>query len=141
MSGTIESISDLGILAVDDSDQARGLLQLTLKELGVHQTFMAKDGKEALEFLDDCYEMIDVILCDWDMPRVTGLEVLRQVRTVDPDIPFIMVTGAADRESVSIAKADGVSSYLTKPYSSEDLEKKLRQVVRIFKVRHGWKWE
>ena len=135
MDGIVEGIKDLGVLAVDDDDQARVLLQLTLKELGVNQIFMAKDGKEALDFLADCEELINVIICDWNMPRVTGLEVLRQIRTVDPDIPFMMVTGAIDQESIAIAKRDNVTCYLAKPYSQGDLDKKLQQIIRILKVR------
>ena len=131
----VDKLADLKVLAVEDNVQARALLRSTMKELGIDQIFMAKDGKEALDFLGDCDDMINVIICDWNMPRVTGLEILRQVRTVDSDIPFMMVTGAADRESVSIAKENGVTSYLTKPYSQDDLGKKLKQILRILKVR------
>jgi two-component system chemotaxis response regulator CheY len=131
----INSLADLRVLAVEDNVQARALLRSTLKELGIDQIFMAKDGKEALDFLADCDEMINVIVCDWNMPRVTGLEILRQVRTVDRDIPFMMLTGAADLDSVSIAKESGVTSYLAKPYSQDDLGKKLKQILRILKVR------
>ncbi len=134
-SGLIETLSDLTILAVDDSSQARKLLRATLTDLGVNQVYMAKDGKEALDFLSECENMINVIICDWNMPRVTGLEILRQVRTVDPDIPFLMVTGLADHESVRIAKADGVTGYLAKPYTPNDLKKKLNQILRILKIR------
>ncbi len=133
--GPVEALRDLKILAVDDSIQARKLLRATLADFGVNQVYMAKDGKEALDFLSECENMINVIICDWNMPRVTGLEILRQVRTVDPDIPFLMVTGLADHESVRIAKADGVTGYLAKPYTQDDLKKKLNQILRILKVR------
>lgn len=133
--GRIASLCDLKVLAVDDNDQARNLLRMTLRELGIDQIFTAKDGREALDFLGDCEEMINVIICDWNMPRVTGLEILRQVRTVDADIPFMMVTGAADPNSVSIAKENGVTSYLAKPYTQGDLEKKLKQILRMLMIR------
>lgn len=135
MTDKVETLSDLVVLAVDDDSQARGLLRLDLKEIGISQLYLAKDGKEALDFLSDCDEMINVIICDWNMPRVSGLEVLRQIRTVDADIPFMMLTGAIDETSVTIAKKDNVTSYLGKPYTQEDLEKKLKQIVRILKVR------
>ncbi len=133
--GPIESLSDLRVLAVDDIDQARKLLRGMLKDLGIYQVFMAEDGKEALDFLGDCENMINVIICDWNMPKVTGLEILRQIRTVDPDIPFLMVTGNADPESVKLAKADGVTGYLAKPYSENALKKKLNLILRILKVK------
>ena len=134
-SGRIEALKDLRVLAVDDSSQARKLLRDMLADLGIHQVYMAEDGKEALDFLGECENMTNVIICDWNMPRVTGLEILRQVRTVDPDIPFLMSTGMADTESVMLAKSDGVTGYLAKPYTVNDLEKKLNQILRILKFR------
>ncbi len=134
-SGPIEALKDLRILAVEDNVHARKLLRDMLADIDIHQVHMLEDGKEALDFLENNEGTMDVIICDWNMPRVTGLEILRQVRTVDPDIPFLMVTGLADHESVRIAKADGVTGYLAKPYSQNDLEKKLNQILRILKIK------
>ena len=78
-------ISELRILLVDDNQQAVSLIRSMLMDLNINQVFTAKDGRQALDFLGDCDDMIDVILCDWQMPRMSGLEVLRQLRTVDPD--------------------------------------------------------
>lgn len=136
MNKPVESLGDLTVLAVDDVKEARDLLRLMLKDIGVNQIFTASDGKEALDFLSECETMINVIICDWNMPRVTGLEILRQVRTVDPDIPFLMATGVSDTESVEVAKGDGVTGYLVKPYSAEQLEKKLKFILRILKVQN-----
>jgi CheY-like chemotaxis protein len=133
--GMVENINDMSVLAVDDNSQARALIRETLKDLGIDQIFMAKDGREALDFLGNCDDMIHVIICDWNMPGMTGLEILRQVRTVDPDIPFMMLTGAVDMESVATAKNHGVTSYLAKPFSPAQLEKKLSQILRIVKLR------
>lgn len=60
------------------------------------------------------------------MPKMTGVEFLRQLRTVDGDLPFLMVTGRADMESVVEAKSSGVTGYIRKPYSPVQLEAKLR---------------
>ena len=59
----------------------------------------------------------------------------RQVRTVDPDMPFVMVTGAADQRSVVEAKGSGVTAYLVKPYSANELAKKLNLVARMLRAR------
>ena len=104
-----DDVAALGILAVDDSHQMRRLLQSMLAQIGIGQAFVAKDGTEALRFLGECEDMIDVILCDWKMPRMSGIDLLRQVRTVDPEIPFVMVTGLSDEESVMVAKGLGVT--------------------------------
>ncbi len=131
----MEEFTDLRVLAVEDSFQALNLLRAMLHDLGVNQVYTAKDGKEALDFMDLCEDMIDVVLCDWRMPRMSGLDLLRQVRTVDPDVPFLMVTGSADMDAVLTAKASGVSGYIRKPYSKDELGKKLKVVTRIIGAR------
>lgn len=130
-----DEIAELGVLAVDDSLQMRRLLQGMLSQMGIGQAFVAKDGVEALRFLGECDDMIDVILCDWKMPKMSGIDLLRQVRTVDPDIPFVMVTGLADEASVMAAKGLGVTSYMVKPFSPDQLEKRLNAVARLVAVR------
>ena len=133
---TIE-LKDLRVLVVEDSFQTIALIRTMLSDFGITQIYTAKDGKEALDFLGTCDELIDVVMCDWNMPRMSGLEVLRQVRTVDPDMPFLMVTGAADPESVLAAKSNGVTAYIAKPFSANVLKKKLNVVARLLNVRRG----
>jgi two-component system C4-dicarboxylate transport response regulator DctD len=69
------------------------------------------------------------------MPRVTGLDVLKQVRTVDADIPFLMVTGVADMDSVMQCKALGITGYVKKPFSKDDLRRKMQTVANIITHR------
>jgi len=128
-------IRDLRVLVVDDSVEAVNLIRAMLQELGLNQVFISKDGKDALDFLGACDDLVNVILCDWNMPRLTGIELLRQVRSVDPGFPFIMVTGAADLEAVKEAKANGVTGYILKPFSARELQKKLRAVARLLAAR------
>ncbi|MCK5041375.1 MAG: response regulator [Sphingomonadales bacterium] len=128
-------IADLGILIVEDSREMRKILQGMLTELGINQVFLAKDGVEALLFLGDCYDMIDIVVADWNMPNMDGSELLRQIRGADPDIPFMMITGRADKDSVVEAKSQGVSSYIAKPFSIEQLEKKLNVLSRMLNAK------
>ena len=72
---------------------------------------------------------MNLIICDWNMPNMNGVELLRQLRTVDPDMPFLMVTGRTDIESVVEAKSSGVTAYISKPFSSQQLEAKLRIIL------------
>lgn len=97
---------------------------------GITQVFEAKDGREALTFVDSAFELIDIIICDWNMPNMTGVDFLRQIRTVDADIPFLMVTGRSDIEFVIEAKASGVTGYIRKPFSPIQLEEKLKVILR-----------
>jgi two-component system chemotaxis response regulator CheY len=73
--------------------------------------------------------MIDLVLCDWNMPGRSGLELLQQVRSVGLEVPFVMVTGRADKESVIAAKDAGVTAYISKPFSAAQLEAKMRAAV------------
>ncbi|GJL85070.1 MAG: hypothetical protein DHS20C02_08450 [Micavibrio sp.] len=122
-------LKDLKVLLVEDQTEARAMIRNMLAELGITQIFEAPDGKEALQFIDSAYEFINIIICDWNMPSMNGVELLRQLRTVDPDMPFLMITGRGDLESIVEAKTSGVTGYIKKPFSAAQLEAKLRIVV------------
>jgi two-component system chemotaxis response regulator CheY len=132
-----DNFEKLKVLLVDDSFEALNLVRNMLKDMGLTQVFTAKNGVEALGFLGimDGDDGVDVILCDWNMPQMTGLEVLKQVRTCDADLPFLMITGNADHACVVEAKSYGVTGYIKKPFSSDELKKKLRLVQRILDHR------
>lgn len=125
------AFEDLKVLIVDDQEDARDMLRDMLMNIGITQVFESKDGRQALEFVDAAFDFVDVIICDWNMPALTGVELLRQIRSADPNLPFLMVTGRNDRESVLEAKKSGVTAYIRKPYSASQLEAKLRIVMKI----------
>ena len=127
------AMSDLKLLVVEDQADARAMARNVLAEIGVTQVFEASDGREALSFLDAAFDFVDLIICDWNMPGLSGVELLRQLRSVDPDIPFLRLTGRGDMESVVEAKASGVTGYIRKPYSPQQLEAKIRIVTRAQK--------
>ena len=120
-----KTLNELTVLVVDDVVQARKLMKMVLNGLGVNQIFMAEDGKKALELIDASDGMIDMIICDWMMPHMTGLELLQQIRSVHSQMPFMMVTGRADLDSVKSAMTFNVNAYISKPYSPQQFEKKL----------------
>jgi two-component system chemotaxis response regulator CheY len=118
-------LSDLTVLIVDDEATVTRLAKTMLNDLSIAQVFVATDGREALDFLGLFEEDIDVIVCDWNMPRMSGFELLQQVRTVDPHMPFVMLTGRNDMDSIVAARDQKVSSYLLKPFSQEQLAQHL----------------
>jgi len=132
----LKTIGDMRLLAVDDSFEALHLLKGMLANLSINQVYTAKNGREAIDFLGSCDDLVDVVLCDWNMPSVSGLDVLRQIRTVDPDLPFVMVTGMATKSAVAEAIAVGVTSYIAKPYSQDQLAKKLTAILRMLNLRN-----
>ena len=123
------SLPDLNVLVVDDENAVMRLIKMVLADFGVTQVFTAKNGAKALALLGS-FDDIDIIICDWNMPGMSGLNLLQQVRTVDREIPFIMLTGRADLSSVMEARDFGVSDYLVKPFTPEKLEAKLSRLVR-----------
>lgn len=136
MSKSEDSIKSLKVLVVDDQIEIRTMLRGMLSELGITQIFEATDGKEAMVFTDNAMDMIDVVICDWNMPKLSGIDLLRQMRSVYPDVPFLMITGRSDVESVSMAKASGVTAYIRKPFSPAHLEVKLRVIKSKMDSKH-----
>ena len=124
------NLSDLTVLVVDDESSVTRLVRMMLSDMGVTQVFTAKNGKEALDLLGEFQENIDIVICDWNMPTISGIDLLRQIRTVDPDLPFLMLTARADMASVKDARDYGVTDYLRKPFSAETVQKKLTMHAR-----------
>ncbi len=120
----------LHVLIVEDNARTLKLIQVVLKDMGVGQSFTAKDGREAQIFLDGAGDLINLIICDWNMPRMTGLDLLKQVRMAYPKMPFLMVTARGNIDSVMAAKKSGVSAYVVKPFSPAELEQKVVALAR-----------
>ncbi len=116
-------------LVVEDNAQTTRLIRMMLMDMKVAEVTTAKDGVEAEEVLESGDYPIDIILCDWRMPRMTGLEFLKKVRVSHPDMPFLMVTANADVESIRTAAGSGVSGYIAKPFSQGQLQKKIEALV------------
>lgn len=74
---SLKDIVELKILIVDDTHEARIMLKNMLTEIGITQVFEASDGNEGLRFVDTAFDLVDIILCDWNMSKMTGLALLR----------------------------------------------------------------
>src|SRR5262249_60296794 len=107
-----KNLVELSILVVDDEQSVQRLVRLMLSDMNITQVQMAKDGRAALDLFNQPGQKLDVIICDWNMPRMSGLELLRQVRAATPHVSFIMLTGRNDIDSVRAARDLGVDSYL-----------------------------
>lgn len=123
---------NMQILIVDDYNTMRRIVRNLLKQLGFEHADEAADGTEALERLKE--KKYGLIVSDWNMQPMTGLELLKAVRA-DPALkamPFIMVTAESKPENVMIAKQAGVSNYIVKPFNAETLKTKLASVFGPF---------
>lgn len=123
-------LAKLRVLVVDDMSSLRMMVKAVLVELGVGLIKEASDGAKAIEMLDR--PDYDLIICDWDMPKATGLDVLQHVRghAAIAGLPFIMLTANSNRGHVNQALEAGVSDYLAKPFKPQDLEKKIQRALR-----------
>ena len=118
-------LSWLRVLVVDDEPQVVLMVREMLRDMGVTQAFSAKDGREALDFLKYDDDRIHVVMTDWNMPGMSGLDLVRDARSGDPDLAFLLLTGRADQGSVVQARDNGVKAYLKKPFSAQQLRTKL----------------
>lgn len=121
--------SKLQILVVDDNQPARQLVKSTLALAGYTGITEAVDGSKALEAVKK--RKFDLIVCDWDMPGTSGIDVLRAVRA-DEELkttPFLMVTANQQREFVEAAIKAGVNDYVAKPYRLSTLNEKAAKLL------------
>mgnify|MGYP001412614474 CR=1 FL=1 len=122
-------ITNIKILLVEDDINALNTLKMMLQEIGITNVFETKNGDEASQFIDFDAVKIDLIISDWNMPKKTGIDLLKDIRNQMPDIPFIMTTGRADVNSVLDAADLGVTGYLRKPFSINELEDKIKAAL------------
>jgi two-component system chemotaxis response regulator CheY len=125
---------NMKILVVDDFSTMRRIVRNLLKELGFINVHEAEDGVEGLKKLrnDGNFEFV---VSDWNMPNMTGIDMLRQIRA-DPalkHLPVLMVTAEAKRENIIEAAQAGASGYVVKPFTSATLDEKLNKVFQTMK--------
>jgi len=119
---------NMKILVVDDFSTMRRIVKNILRQLNFVNIIEADDGSTALETLQR--EKIDLVVSDWNMPKMTGLELLKIMKADDALklIPFLMVTAEAQQENIIEAVKSGVSNYIVKPFTAETLGQKIGQI-------------
>lgn len=114
-------------LIVDDSMTIRRIVIKALAIVGIEDTVEAVDGQDALAKLEG--NEFDVILLDWNMPKLTGIETLQQLRANGNTTPVIMVTTEAEKSRVIEAIKAGANDYLIKPFAPDQLAAKVKNAV------------
>ena len=123
---------NMKILVVDDFQTMRRIVINLLKQLGFSNVAEASDGKIALDKV--MAEDFDLIISDWNMPNMSGLDFLKHIRADEnkKKIPFIMVTAEGKKENVIAAVHAGVSNYIVKPFNAATLREKMVKVIGEF---------
>ena len=123
---------NMRILVVDDFQTMRRIINNLLRQLGFTNVMEAADGILALEKLQG--EKFDLVISDWNMPNMTGYELLQKVRSDEnlKGVPFIMVTAEGKRENVVAAVQAGVNNYIVKPFNAATLKEKMVKVIGDF---------
>ena len=115
----------LSVLVIDDDPSVRSVTSTMLRRMAIPNVAVAENGDRGLQLFRTAAPSFDLIICDWDMPGMNGMELYEQVRADHPKLPFLMLTGRNDLDSVITARGSGVAGYLVKPFSSEQLEEKI----------------
>lgn len=132
----MEDISQIRAIVVDDMEILTLMLLKQLQEIGIAQIKRVKDGEEAISEIEKAYEEktpFDLVLCDWNMPNKTGLEVLKHLRKKNEfkRLPFIMITSETEKRQIMLAKKNGITDYIAKPCSSEILKEKIERIFIV----------
>jgi len=116
------------ILIVDDFSTMRRIIKNLLRELGFNNTIEADDGQTALPKLRT--GGIDFLITDWNMPGMSGIDLLRTIRADNnlKSLPVLMVTAEAKREQIVEAAQAGVNGYVIKPFTAATLEEKINKI-------------
>ncbi len=124
------SQSNLKFLVVDDFATMRRIIRNLLKELGFNNVDEAEDGVNALQKLRN--DHFDFVVSDWNMPNMTGIDLLRNIRADEnlKGLPVLMVTAEAKKENIIAAAQAGASGYVVKPFTAATLDEKLKKIFQ-----------
>ena len=119
---------NMRVLIVDDFSTMRRIVRNILRQLGFNNVVEADDGTTAWDTINR--EKIDFIVSDWNMPKMTGIELLRKVRSSEQyaDTPFLMVTAEAHQENIIEAVQAKVSNYIVKPFTADTMKQKIDKI-------------
>jgi len=117
------------VLVAEDDPLGRNLIKLVLTKMKIVNVTFATDGLSAWQEIEKSERDFDLVISDWNMPIATGLELLEQMRDEGITTPFLMITGRGLVESAVEAKVMGVTSFMPKPYSPEQMMRKINEIL------------
>ncbi len=128
---------NLSVLIVDDDAVIIRIIEQILKTMGfeeVHSTCFPKTGLELIVDSFEAKKPFDLVICDWMMPELSGIELLKKIRDKDLKLAFIMLTANATVQAIRDASKLGIDAYLGKPFTADQVQQKVKTVAnRILK--------
>lgn len=121
------SLESLDILLVEDQPENRFCLKVMLDHIGVRSVTEAANGADALKALQDMKP--GLVMCDWNMPGMDGISLMKEIARKGYDLPFLMVTGRGNTAFSKLAVEGPINAYLSKPFTPEQLEAKIRALL------------
>ncbi len=123
------SYKDLAVMVVDDFSTMRRIVRNVLRDLEFKEIVEAENGAQAFSLLKS--NKVDLIVSDWNMPVMTGIELLKKVRADDQykALPFLLVTAEAQKDNIVEAIKAKVSNYIVKPFTPATLAEKIAKVI------------
>ncbi len=115
------------VLVVDDSAVMRKFLVDALLKTGIHNVGQASNGEAAVAAVME--GNFDLVLMDWNMPKMDGLEAVREIRAKGNNVPIIMVTTESEKSRILDALKSGANNYIVKPFTAELVAKKIRETM------------
>ena len=128
--GFLAEMEKLRVLVVDDEEELRDLLQEILRDIGIVRVHLAENGEMAWQRLSRSELEYDLVISDWLMPRMDGLQLLQKMRQWGSETPFMMLTVKVTGEAVAAAKEAGVTLYVAKPFTYGDFSKKISALAK-----------
>ncbi len=121
---------NMKVLVVDDMSTMRRIVKNIMKQLGFANVEEAENGQDALDKLRG--DSFGFVISDWNMPVMTGIDLLRAIRADDKlkGIPVLMVTAEAQKENLIEAIQAGVSNYIVKPFTAEVIQEKMNKIFK-----------
>lgn len=125
--------ANMKVLVIDDMATMRKIIKNMLGQIGFKNITEADDGATALPKIKEAHENgepFEFIVSDWNMPQMTGLDLLKHLRESDDykHLPFLMITAEAEQGNVVIAVKAGVSNFIVKPFSAQVLKEKIDKI-------------
>lgn len=121
---------NMNILVVDDFSTMRRIITNVLRQLGFDNIVEAEDGAKALAILES--QKVDFVITDWNMPQMSGLDLLKAIRASDKDdlkaTPVLMVTAEALQDNIIAAAKAGVNNYIIKPFDAKTMAEKINKI-------------